>query len=240
MATSSGEGRLIVITGASQGIGAATARAFAASEVCRLVLVSRNRDKLDEVAEACAVRGSAAHVFTCDVTDAEAVTALGESVQERLGTPDIVVNNAGAFAPSVIQEMTVDTWKEQLEANLTSAFLVTRSFVNQMAQRGSGTFVFMGSVASIKGYPGGAAYCAAKHGLLGFARSLREETRESGVGVVTLLPGATYTPSWEGAGLPEERFIPAEEIADLVVQACGMSARTVVEEILVRPQLGDI
>lgn len=240
MATKSDEGRLIVITGASQGIGAATARAFASSEVCRLVLVSRNRSKLDEVAEDCAKTGSAAHVFACDVTDPEAVDALGESVLERLGTPDIVVNNAGLFAPSLIKEMSVETWQDQLDANLTSSFLVTRAFVNRMTERKSGTFVFMGSVASIKGYPGGAAYCAAKHGLLGFARSLREECKESGVGVVTLLPGATYTPSWEGAGHEEERFIPAEDIANLVVHACSTSERTVIEEILVRPQLGDI
>ena len=108
-----------------------------------------------------------------------------------------------------------------------------------MSQR-SGTFVFLGSVASIKGYPGGAAYCAAKHGLLGFARALREESMEHGVRVVTFLAGATFTPSWEGAGLPESRFIPPDELARLIVDTSTTSSRTVVEEILVRPQLGDI
>ena len=240
MATKSGEGRLIVITGASQGIGAATAIAFARSETCRLVLVSRNTSKMDAVAEECAKTGSAAHVMTCDVTDERAVSALCESVQSRLGVPDVVVNNAGAFEPSMIAETTLSVWERQVAANLTSAFLVTTGFLDKMSIRGSGTFVFLGSVASIKGYPGGAAYCAAKHGVLGFARSLREECKDKGVGVVTLLPGATFTPSWEGAGLPEDRFIPKEDIADLIVTACNTSHRTVIEEILVRPQLGDI
>ncbi|NND71128.1 MAG: SDR family oxidoreductase, partial [Rhodothermales bacterium] len=91
-----------------------------------------------------------------------------------------------------------------------------------------------------KGYPGGAAYCAAKHGVLGLARSLRAECIEHGIRVITFLPGATYTPSWEESGLPESRFIPADELARLVVDTATLSSRTVVEEIVIRPHLGDI
>jgi NAD(P)-dependent dehydrogenase (short-subunit alcohol dehydrogenase family) len=236
----SDEGRLIVVTGASQGIGEATALAFAESEICRLALVSRSREKLNGVAEKCAATGSAAHVFPCDLTEEDAVATLGSMIHDRLGSPDIVINNAGSFAPSSVMDMPFSVWKTQIDANLTSAFLTSRVFLPSLMARGSGTLVFMGSVASTKGYPGGAAYCAAKHGVLGLARALREECKESGVRVITLLPGATYTPSWAESGLPEERFIPPEDIASLIVQACSLSSRTVVEELLVRPQLGDI
>jgi short-subunit dehydrogenase len=106
-----------------------------------------------------------------------------------------------------------------------------------MVERGSGDVFFMASVASLVGYPRGVAYGAAKHGLLGLARSLREETKEHGLRVVSLLPGATYTDSWAASGLPEERFMPPEDLAALVVAIHGMDRRTVVEEVLLRPQL---
>jgi short-subunit dehydrogenase len=109
-----------------------------------------------------------------------------------------------------------------------------------MSERGSGQFIFMGSVASVKGYPGGVAYCAAKHGLLGLARALREESKASGLRVTTLLPGATLTPSWDGSGVPEDRFMPAADIAQAVKCAVDMSGMTVMEEILLRPQPGDL
>jgi short-subunit dehydrogenase len=117
---------------------------------------------------------------------------------------------------------------------------VTQAFLDAMLERGKGHFFFMGSVASIRAYPGGVAYCAAKHGLLGLARVVREELKGEGLRVTTLLPGATYTPSWEGSELPEDRFMPPEDIAQTVVDAWQLSSRSVVEEILLRPQEGDV
>ncbi|NND71993.1 MAG: SDR family oxidoreductase, partial [Rhodothermales bacterium] len=186
-----GNGRLVVITGASQGIGAATALAFARKEACRIVLIARNVEKLNDVAAQCAATDAATHVFGCDVTDTNAVQNVTGEILDKLGAPDVVVNNAGSFAPSSIADMSPDIWQSQIDSNLTSSFLVTRAFLNSMIARRSGTFVFMGSVASIKGYPGGAAYCAAKHGVLGLARSLRAECIEHGIRVITFLPGAT-------------------------------------------------
>jgi len=103
-----------------------------------------------------------------------------------------------------------------------------------------GHIFFMGSVASIKGYPGGIAYCAAKHGLLGLARSIREETKDHGIRVTSLLPGAVRTAMWDGTEFPDDRFMPAEDIAHALVNAYQMSSRTVVEELILRPQLGEI
>ncbi len=233
-------GHRIVVTGASQGIGAAVAVAFAAVPGTRIALVARNRDGLHRTAAACAGHGADTVVVPCDVTDDRQVASAADTILRTFGAPTVLVNNAGAFEPGGVLELSAEAFRRQVDVNLTSAFLVTRSLLPAMIGAGGGHLVFMGSTASIKGYPSGAAYCAAKHGLLGLARSVREETRSVGIRVTTVLAGATLTPSWDGVDLPDERFMPAEDIAAAVVSACSMSDRTVVEELLVRPQLGDL
>lgn len=230
---------VVVITGASQGIGEAIARALA-PEGHTLCLVARNTEKLEAVAAACRTAGGEASVFPCDVTDEGAVRRLAAQVADAHGVPDVVVNNAGSFIPGSLVDTTLGDFNAQLSVNLTSAFLVTRAFLPGMTLRGSGLLVYMGSVASTKGYPGGMAYCVAKHGLLGLARAAREETREAGVRVTTLLAGATLTPSWDGVDIPADRFMPVEDIAEAVRTLIALSPRTVVEEMLLRPQLGDL
>lgn len=231
---------IAVITGASQGIGAAIAEAFAAEDGARLALVARTEAKLDAVAARCRALGAEATVLPCDVTDDEAVAAMATGVLEQFGAPDVLVNNAGAFRPGGVLDLTPADFRDQVDANLTSAFLVTRVFLPALLDRGRGDLFFMASVAAIRGYPSGAAYCAAKHGLLGLARAVREETKGTGLRVTTLIPGATLTSSWEGTELPETRFMPPEDIARTVVDLHRLSDRTVVEEILLRPQQGDI
>lgn len=230
----------ILVTGASQGIGRAVAVAFADLDGAQLSLVSRNEALLAETRSLCRERGAEAELFLCDVTDERAVNATAGGIRDRYGVPDVVVNNAGLFEPGSVAEMSVDTFRQQVDANLTSAFIVTHAFLCDMIEQGSGHLFFMCSVASIKAYPGGAAYCAAKHGLLGLVRVVREETREVGLRVTAVLPGATYTRSWSESDLPEERFMPAEDVGKALVDVYGLSGRSVVEELLLRPQLGDI
>jgi len=230
----------VVITGASQGIGAAIAEAFAAAGDARLALLARTESKLEAVAERCREHGAEALVVPCDVTDDAAVATAAEHVLEWFGVPDVLVNNAGSFAPGGVLDMNPADFRKQIEVNLTSAFLVTHAFLAPMVERGSGDVFFMASVASIQGYPSSVAYGAAKHGLLGLARSLREEVKEHGLRVVALLPGATYTDSWAASDLPPERFMPPEDIARAVVDLHHLSGRTVVEEVILRPQLGDV
>ena len=232
----------VLITGASQGIGEAIALAFAADygRRARIALVARSEAKLEAVAERCRQRGAAATPFVCDVTDEQAVGQMAEAVVEQMGVPDVLVNNAGHFEPGTLLETSAEMFRRQLEVNVTSAFLVTRAFLPAMLERGSGRVLMMGSVASVRGYPSGVAYGASKHALLGLARSLREETKGTGVGVTTLLPGATLTPSWGGVDLPPDRLMPANDIARVAVELAGLSDRTVVEEVLIRPAEGDL
>ena len=232
----------VLITGASQGIGEAIALAFAADygRRARIALVARSADALEAVAERCRQREAAARPFVCDVTDEQAVNAMAQAVADSVGVPDVLVNNAGHFEPGTLLETSAEMFRRQLEVNVTSAFLVTKAVLPAMLERGSGRILMMGSVASLQGYPSGAAYGAAKHALLGLARSLREETKGTGVGVTTLLPGATLTPSWDGVELPPDRLMPASDIARVVVELAGLSARTVVEEVILRPAEGDL
>jgi short-subunit dehydrogenase len=231
---------LVLITGASQGIGAAIARAFAAEPDMRLMLVSRDASRLREVGNQCRDKGAQTRFFSADLTRDRDVADLVTTVLDTIGVPDVLVNNAGQFLPGSISEMKPDDFRDQIAVNLTSAFLVTHAFLPAMMAEGHGHIFFMASVASIKGYPRGAAYCAAKHGVLGLARALREETREHGVRVTSMIPGATNTASWEGLDLPASRFIPPEDVARTMVDIYKLSDRSVVEEILIRPQLGDL
>ena len=232
--------QVVVVTGASQGMGKAIALRFAGDPETRVVLIARNEAKLNDVAKVCRARGADAFVYACDLTDHEAVASTAAAIVADVGTPDLLVSNAGTFLPGGLLETTPEEFKRQIDINLSSGFYVTRAFLPSMLERKSGSIFFMASVASIRAYPGGGAYCASKHGLLGLARVVREETREHGIRTITFMPGATRTASWDGTDLPDERFIPPDDIADLVYSTYAVSPQTVVEEILIRPQLGDI
>lgn len=231
---------IAVITGASQGIGAAIAETLSAEPGARLALVARNAENLEKVAARCRAHGAEILLCPCDVTSEIEVTAMASSVQSQLGTPDLLVNNAGRFVQEDILEMDYAAFQSVLDVNLSSAFLVTRAFVAPMQERKSGTIVFMASVASLQAFPKSGAYCAAKHGLLGLARAFRSRTKESGLRVTTLMPGATQTPSWGANEFPEERLMAATDIARAVVDVYKLSDRTVVEEMVLRPTLGDV
>ncbi len=228
---------LVVVTGASQGIGAAIARVFAAEiPGVRLALVARNRAKLDTVAKACVRLGARAEIFPCDVRDAAAVAALAAAV----GRADVLVNNAGKFFGAPFLKMKATDFDELVAVNLRSVFLVSQAFASGMARRGRGDIFNMSSVAGRGAYPGGAGYCAAKFGVAGLSAVMRAELKGQGVRVCCVYPGATVSPSWRGSGVPHPRLMPAADVARAFYDIYRLSRRTVVEEIVLRPQLGDL
>lgn len=232
---------VVLITGASQGIGAAIAREFAARRPgVRLALVARNQRNLRAVAAECTRAGAEAAVLVCDTADDAAVTKLARAVARRFGVVDVLINNAGAFAQAKFVETSVSDFDRMIAVNLRSAFLVTRAFVPAMIARGAGDVFFMSSIAGLGAYPNAAAYCAAKFGVTGLAQVLRAETKASGVRVCCVHPGATWSPSWSGSGVAPDRIMPAEDVARAFVDIHELGPRTVVEEIVLRPQLGDL
>jgi NADP-dependent 3-hydroxy acid dehydrogenase YdfG len=232
---------VVLITGASQGIGAAIAKTFARGlRGVRLALVARNERNLRTVAAACTKLGATAAIFTCDVADDQSVTAMAKAVTRRFGAVDVLINNAGKFAGAALTEMSVADFDALLAANLRSVFLVSRAFVPAMIKRRRGDVFNMSSIAGLSAYPGGTAYSAAKFGVTGLSKVMRAELRPHGVRVCCVYPGATWSPSWSGSGVAAERIMPAEDVAQAFFDVYRLSRRTVVEEIVLRPQLGDV
>lgn len=225
----------VVVTGASRGIGLAIARRFHA-DGADVTICARGEAALAEARDA--MPGLRAHA--CDLARRDDVERFADTVLAESGTPDVLVNNAGAFLPGGISSEAEGTFDAMIAINVASAYHLTRALLPGMIARGSGTIVNVCSTASITPYPNGGSYGIAKHALHGFSRTLREEMKPHGIRVVALLPGATFTDSWAGAGLPYSRFMPAEDVAEAAFMAWRMSARTVVEDIVLRPMLGDI
>jgi len=234
-------GPVVLITGASQGIGAEIARVFA-REVrgVRLALVARNRAKLAAVARTCARSGAQAEVFPCDVSGEAAVAALARAVKRRFGTVDVLINNAGKFFAAPFTQTSAADFDRMLAANLRSVFLVSKAFVPAMARRGRGDVFNMSSIAGLTAYPGGAGYTAAKFGVTGLSKVMRAELRGNGVRVCCVHPGGTFSPSWKGSGVRAGRLMPAADVARAFLDVYRLTRRTVVEEIVLRPQLGDL
>ncbi|NDC88013.1 MAG: SDR family oxidoreductase [Bacteroidetes bacterium] len=231
----------ILITGASQGIGAAIATRLAHLPDANLLLVARNERSLSEVARTCLAAGAlGAEVFPTDLTQRTDVDRLAHQITRQWGTPDVVVNNAGVFVPKPIVDTDDETFRHQIDMNLTSAFMISRAFLPGMYQRQSGYMIYIASIASVQAHNGAAAYVASKHGLLGLARSARDEAKDKGVKVTTILPGATLTPSWDGVDIDAERLMRPEDVAETVAYCLTLSPQTCPEEILLRPQLGDL
>jgi short-subunit dehydrogenase len=235
------KGPVVVITGASQGIGAAIARAFASEiKAVNLALVARDSANLTKVAQSCSDRGANPGVFPCDVADEAAVSALEVAVRKRFGAVDVLINNAGKYVGAPFLETTVADFDRMLATNLRSLFLVSRAFAPGMIRRRRGDIFNMGSIAGISALPGASAYSAAKFGVAGLSKAMRAEFRDKGVRVCCVHPGATVSPSWKGSGVPSGRMMPAEDVAAAFVSLYRMSRRTVVEEVVLRPQLGDL
>lgn len=238
MSERSQEKPLVVITGASQGIGEAIAHVFAAHPPVRLALLARNLNRLEEVRRALPSNGVEAMVVGCDVTDETQVAAAAETIITKWGAPSVLINNAGKFVPGPFTSYSLADFDLMLSTNLRSAFLVTQAFLPLMVSRGRGHIFMMGSVAGLHAYPGGTGYCAAKFGLTGLTKVLREELKKTGVKVTLVSPGPTVTPSWDGSGVPEERMMPPEDIARAILSTVHLSSRTVVEDLVLLPQEG--
>lgn len=232
---------IVLITGASQGIGAAIARTFA-KEIrgVHLALVARNIAKLQVTARACTKLGAKTGVFECDVSNEVSVTMMAEAVRQSFGAVDVMINNAGAFTMAPFSRTKVAEFDRLIAVNLRSAFLVTQAFLPAMLKRKRGDIFFLSSIAGLGAYPNAAAYCAAKFGVTGLAKVLRAETKDHGVRVCCVHPGATWSPSWEKSSVKPDRIMPAEDIARAILDVYRLSRRTVVEEIVLRPQLGDV
>jgi len=230
----------IIITGASKGIGFAIANAFAAAGH-NLYLTSKTPADLSSAAASLQKTYPNVKVdfVQADLSIQAQVHCFSEWVLART-TPDVLVNNAGYFLPGQLQDEPDGQLEAQLNANLFSAYHLTRDLLPAMIKAKQGHIFNICSIASLQAYPHGGSYSISKYALLGFSTNLRLELKDKGIKVTAVCPGATYTNSWKGSGVAEDRIMEADDIAKMIYAATQLSPQAVVEDIVMRPQLGDL
>jgi len=230
-----------VITGATKGLGRAIAEIFAENGF-DLCVCARTEADLEEMKAAWLERFPQVQLYTfpTDVSKKWEVLEFARFVRSTWAKVDAVVNNAGIFLPGAVSDEREGTLETLLETNLYSAYHLTRALLPVMLPHRSGHIFNMCSIASVVAYPNGGSYSISKFALHGFSKALREEMKPHGIKVTALLPGATWSDSWRGVDFPEDRLMQATDIAKMVWAAYTLSASAVVEDLVVRPQLGDL
>ena len=230
----------VVITGASQGIGFAIAEIFANAGYT-LSLCSKTKENIAAAGNSLAVKYPHAtiHFTHADLSEKEQCTKFANWCLEK-GTPTILINNAGFFSPGNIQDEADNALEQQMAVNLYSAYHTTRALLPAMLKMGKGHIFNICSIASLNAYAQGGSYSISKFALLGFSKNLRLELKDKGIKVTAVCPGATYTNSWNGSGIDPMRIMESEDIAKMIFAAAHLSPQAVVEDIVMRPQKGDL
>ena len=229
------EGRVAVVTGASRGIGRATALRLAAAGA-RVVLVARGREALEALASEL---GQGAIVLACDLADRAAVGEAGARLVAMFdGAPDLLVNNAGLFDVAPLASMATDAFTTTLETNLVAPFLLVRALLPAMQARGRGHVVTVGSIADRATFPGNGAYAASKYGARAMHEVLRAELRGSGVRATLVSPGPVDTELWDPIDpdhqpgfTPRAAMLSADAVADAIVWVATRPPETNVDEL---------
>ncbi len=232
--------KLIVVTGGTKGIGKAVIEKFAANGFDALTC-SRDTDNLEKLKNELNKKyHTRIYTYQADLSINEQTLAFVEYTRDIKRKIDVLVNNAGIFVPGAVHSEPEGNLELMMANNLFSAYHVTRGILPLMLEKKQGHIFNICSTASIVPYVNGGSYCISKFAMLGMTRVLREEMKPHGIRVTAIIPGATLTDSWEGTDLPKSRFMKPEDVAAALYNAYTLSDHSVVEELLIRPQLGDI
>ena len=230
-----------IVTGGSKGIGKAIVEVFA-EEQMNIAICSRSLEELEVYKKDLNARFPSIEIliFQADLSKKEETIAFADFIKSKWETIHVLINNAGVFLPGEIHKEEDGILERQIETNLYSAYHFTRALMPIFLKQKDGHIFNMCSIASQIAYPNGGSYSISKFALLGFSKVLREELKDKGIKVSAILPGATWSNSWAGAELPYERLMEAKDIAYPIIAALKMSKSAVMEEIVLRPQLGDL
>lgn len=232
--------RYVVVTGGGKGIGLAIAEAFAQLGYS-IMLCGRNEANLQVAADT--LRGKFANLsvqfYPADLSELRGVESFAAWCLQH-GTPSILVNNAGSYLPGNSWEEPEGQMEKMLNTNFYSAYNLSRRLLPAMVQQGSGHIFNICSVASLQAYEGGGSYSVSKFALHGFTQNLRHELKKTGIKVTGVYPGAVMTDTWGDFDNSANRIMEASDVAKMVVAASQLSGQAVVEDILLRPQLGDL
>jgi 3-oxoacyl-[acyl-carrier protein] reductase len=233
------DGKVVVITGASKGIGKATATDFAAAGA-KVVLAARTRETLEQVAASLRENGAEALAVPTDVTNTDAVKRLIQRTLDTYQHVDILVNNAGVGHFGPVVDFDPDNWDTVLNSNLKAIYLCAKYALPSMLAQGGGQIINVLSIAAKVAFEASGAYCAAKAGALALTKVLASEVRQQNIRVTAVLPGSVHTPFWDG--VPQhpdfEQMLTPEHVADTIISVCQQPPGMVTEEIVVMPPLG--
>jgi len=231
----------VIITGASRGLGYAMAQKFAANGH-NLFLCSQNEVSLYKAMDTLTTKYPDITIKAkpFDLSHKMQVDLFGHWILDIRISPDVLINNAGQFLPGSVYNEEEGVLEKMISVNLYSAYYLTRLLLPVMMEQKSGHIFNICSIASFKAYPNGGSYSISKFALAGFSKNLREEMKPHGIKVTAVYPGAAYTDSWAASGIDKNRFMEADDIADMVFAASQLSANACVEDIILRPQSGDI
>ena len=233
----------IVITGASKGLGKAIAEAFAQDKQGHVFfLCARNAAVLEQTGNELQDRFPMIkmHTKTCDVADKNELHAFVNWIMSLTDEIDILINNAGIFFPGSVHSEEDGILEKMMEVNVYGAYYLTRLILPGMIKVKSGHIFNICSIASLNAYDNGGTYSISKYAMYGFSKNLREEMKPHGIKVTHVLPGAAFTDSWSGSDIDPKRIMEAADIAKMVYAAAQLSPQACVEEIILRPQLGDL
>lgn len=231
----------IIITGASRGLGFSIAEAFA-REGHDLYITARNEVKLYHALESLMSRfpDQTIKAKPFDLGLKQGARDFGNWVLGLGVEADILINNAGTFEPGRICDEPDGQLENMLNVNLLSAYHLTRVLLPSMTKRKSGHIFNISSIAGLQAYPNGGSYSISKFALSGFSKNLRQELMDYSIKVTCIYPGAVYTDSWSGSGVEAGRIMKPSDIADTIVQISKLSPQAVVEDLVIRPLLGDL
>ena len=233
----------IVITGATRGIGKAVVEAFAReSTPHHFFICARKTAELDQL-KAIINKLNEKHQVTqmvCDLQDTSQIKAFAAKVLDSGKATDILINNAGIYEPGSCYNEPEGLLEKMLQVNLMSSYHLTRALIGSMIEQKKGHIFNLCSIASFKAYANGGSYSISKYALSGFTRNLREEMKPFGIKVTGIYPGATLSSSWDGMDIDPKRIMEVEDVAKMIYSAANLSPQAVVEDIILRPQLGDL
>ena len=230
----------VVITGASRGIGKAIAEIFAVNGN-NLFLSSRGEMKLYKTMEELGTKYPAVNIKAkaFDLSIKEQAIAFGEWCLQHC-VPDILINNAGTFEPGSVHNEPDGAFEKQMSVNINTAYHLSRTLLPKMMERKSGHIFNLCSIAALKAYANGGSYSISKYAMHGFSKNLREELKTFNIKVTTVFPGAVLTDSWGDFDNSSHRILIKEDIAKMIYASSQLSPGACVEEIVIRPQLGDL
>ncbi len=233
--------RRALITGASSGIGKATALAFAKAGI-DVALVSRSQEKLEGVAAVAKEIGVEAKAFTVDLGSVAQVKTKIQAIADEFGDIDILVNNAGIGYTANLSDTPLEDWQRVIDLNITSVFQCMMAIVPGMRQRGKGTIINIASIAAKQTFPGWGAYCVSKAGLLALSQTLAQEERVHGIRVTAICPGAVNTEIWDtetvNVNFDRTKMLTPEIVAQTILHTALLPQEAVIEELTLMSNAG--